>query len=103
MEKTLDLAQKMLHKKRPTDRRKKLLSTYRKNRNKQTKATTNMTIKHMLARLKQKLSHASLAAHIGIDTRTLGRWLSGQNTPLPIFQRIILNLHNQAFPKKGVN
>ena len=62
-----------------------------------------MSVRHRLCQLKQKLPHASLASYIGVDGRTLGRWLSGRNTPLPIFQNIILELHSIAFPDKTKN
>ena len=55
-----------------------------------------MTIQHKLAVLKQHLSHASLASYIGVDARTLGRWLSGSNKPLPVFHHIISGLYDSC-------
>ena len=60
-----------------------------------------MTIQHKLARLKQRLPHARLAFFIGVDPRTLGRWLYGTSKPLPIFQTIISDLYDKAFGKPG--
>jgi len=61
-----------------------------------------MTLQHKLARLKQKLPHGSLASYIGVDNRTLGRWLSARNQPLPIFQKIIHELYDKAFNYPGM-
>ena len=55
-----------------------------------------MTIRHKLAVLKQHLSHASLASYIGVVARTLGRWLSGANEPLPVFRPIVAGLYDSC-------
>lgn len=60
-----------------------------------------MTIQHKLAKLKQRLPHARLAFYIGADPRTLGRWLYGTSTPLPVFQQIISDLYDAAFPRSA--
>jgi len=59
--------------------------------------------RHMLARLKRKLPHASLAAYLSVDARTLGRWLQGRNKPLPIYAQLIKKLHDTAFPHLARN